>query len=111
MLVVSYWIRDADAADVPPKLPNVPVTCFPSSLACLSTGGRRRLLDHGCGSADHERLLGDRDVRRVLGQEPQEHFRDVLLCSEGRLASFGPALELPRERCENRHFKKSPHVK
>ena len=81
------------------------------SLACLSTGGRRRLLDHGCGSADHERLLGDRDVRRVLGQEPQEHFRDVLLCSEGRLASFGPALELPRERCENRHFKKSPHVK
>ena len=72
----------------------------------MSTGGRRRLLDYGCGSADHERLLGDRDVRRVLGQEPQEHFRDVLLCSEGRLASFGPALELPRERCENRHFKK-----
>ena len=59
-----------------------------------------RVLDDGGRAADHERVRGDRDVRGVLREEPQEHLGDVLLRTEGRSPPLSAAVELQRKGCK-----------
>ena len=40
----------------------------------LTSGRRHRLLDDGPRATDYERLLRDRDLRRVLGKKFEKHF-------------------------------------
>ena len=72
----------------------------------ISLGWRCRLLNDGLGSSHHERVLRDRDLRRVLGSKLEKYFWNVLFCAKSRSAPVCTALELSRKRCK---FHKCKH--